>query len=173
MSVAHISRVENLLGATALAITDRMRKAGQQGESSRAALVQLAANPGLTVNGLRRRMGLTHSAVVRMLAQLESNGQVERARSTEDKRAVTLRLTPQGQQIATQVLAERGQILHDSLTALTSEQQQVLEGLLDQLLTQLPESADQASEICRLCELRACPEELCPVERSYQQHLDG
>ena len=65
VSYAH-NRKMNLLGAAALALSDDInaataRAAGQAGQAP-AALVELAEHPGLTVDGLRRRLNLTHPA---------------------------------------------------------------------------------------------------------------
>src|SRR5258708_18847038 len=70
----------NLLGAAVLALSDDMniataRAAGQGGQAP-AALVELAEHPGLTVDGLRRRLKLTHPAVVRLLDRLDERGLV-------------------------------------------------------------------------------------------------
>ncbi len=172
MSIAHSSRAANLLGAVATGLVDRFREAGDWSDSARAALVQLADHPGLTVEGLRRRMGLTHSATVRMVTQLEAQGQVRRGASAHDRRAVALRLTPAGMATADGLLAQRGAVLADALSVLSPTERRLLEGLLDRVLDQLPDSADRATTICRLCDLRACPQSRCPVERSYLRHLD-
>src|SRR5918992_1458536 len=69
-------RTANLLGATALAVTDLVlagatAAAGTSG-SGAAALVLLRATPGLSVTELGRRVGLTQPAAARSL--LEARG---------------------------------------------------------------------------------------------------
>src|ERR1700742_1915106 len=78
-------RVANLLGATALAVTDLMmagatRTAGVSA-SGAAALLVLRATPGLSVTELGRRVGLTQPAAARMVTTLEASDLVSR-RST-------------------------------------------------------------------------------------------
>ena len=75
-------RLANLLGATALALVDltlgEATKAAGVSSSSAAALVSLAARPGVSVTELGRRVGLTQPAAARMVDSLEADGLVER-----------------------------------------------------------------------------------------------
>jgi len=104
-------RVANLLGVLALAVADQMAcamtEAAAQGGGAPAALVQIADHPGLTIEELRRRVGLSHSTVVRLLDRLAARGLVRRDRNRQDARTAGLRLTGQGQALARSVLAAR------------------------------------------------------------------
>jgi MarR family transcriptional repressor of emrRAB len=131
----------------------------------------LADHPDLTIEDLRRRTGLTHSATVRMVAQLEHRGLVTRGQSDRDRRAVVLSLTPDGRDAATRVLAARSEVLTRALAPLPPADRKEFERLLSLLLDALPRSADHATVICRLCELPACTLDRCPVEHSYLHHL--
>ncbi|WP_157848421.1 MarR family winged helix-turn-helix transcriptional regulator [Streptomyces scopuliridis] len=166
MSVAHELRVENLLGALCVAVTDELRVT-----TADAAVVQLADHPGITIMEVGRRTGLTHSAAVRMVAQLEAHGLVRRGRTDKDRRAVALTLTPAGHEKAADVLAARSKVLATVLAPLLPDDRRHLERLLATVLETLPRSADHATVVCRLCELSACPQPECPVELSYLQHL--
>ncbi|HSU34799.1 MAG TPA: MarR family transcriptional regulator [Propionibacteriaceae bacterium] len=166
MSVAYTDRGANLLGALVLAVVDDLRPA-----TADAAVVQLADHPDLTIEDLRRRTGLTHSATVRMVAQLEQRGLVTRGQSDRDRRAVVLTLTADGRDAATRVLAARAEVLAGVLAPLAPADRHEFERLLGLLLDALPRSADHATVICRLCELPACPMSHCPVEHSYLHHL--
>lgn len=165
MSVAYSSRLGNLLGALVLAVADDLHPA-----TADAALVQLADHPEETIEGLRRRTGLTHSATVRMVIQLEHRGLVARGRTDHDRRAVVLSLTAAGRDAADRVLSNRAEILGSILEPLNEEDRQELERLVNSILDSLPRSAAHATVICRLCELPACPLSDCPVERSYLHH---
>ena len=96
-----LKRRINLLGAAVLALSDDMdvavaRAAGQAGQAP-AALVELAEHPGLTVDGLRRRLKLTHPAVVRLLDRLDERGLVRRRRGGgADARTTSITLTDAG-----------------------------------------------------------------------------
>ena len=79
-------RTANLLGATALTVTD-VALAGVTGAagvspSGAAALVVLSAFHHLSVTDLGRRVDLTQFAAARMVDSLEADGLVERASST-------------------------------------------------------------------------------------------
>ncbi len=149
-----------------LAVADDLHPA-----TADAALVQLADHPEQTIEELRRRTGLTHSATVRMVAQLEQRGLIERGRTDRDRRAVVLALTAAGHDAADRVLANRAEVLSNILEPLGEDDRRELERLLGSLLDSLPRSAAHATVICRLCELPACPLPQCPVERSYLHHL--
>ncbi len=170
-------RVENLLGALVVALSDEIdsavtQAAGQGGEAP-AALVQLADHPDLSVDGLRRRLGLTHSAVVRLVDRLVDRGLVIRSRSGTDGRATLLRLSPRGDAVAASVLQARAEVMTTALAGLSRDQRRALETVLDRLLGQLPRDADHSSRLCRLCCLGDCPMERCPVElrwREFRRH---
>ena len=67
------------------------------------ALMELQREPGLEQVELAARLGLSKSAVSRMLVRLEERGLVQRARSRADGRAHDLRLSARGERLATQV----------------------------------------------------------------------
>jgi MarR family transcriptional repressor of emrRAB len=168
-----LNRRMNLLGAAVLALSDDMnaaaaRAAGQAGQAP-AALVELAGHPGLTVDGLRRRLKLTHPAVVRLLDRLDERGLIRRRRGGADARVTSITLTGQGQAVANEITAARGAVLEKALLGLTDDQQQHLEHLLETLLAEWPRTLDHSCQICRLCDLSACPADRCPVEQRYQQ----
>lgn len=167
MSIAYTDRTANLLGALVLAVVDDLRPV-----TADAAIVQLENHPDITIEELRQRTGLTHSATVRMVAQLEQRDLVTRGQSDRDRRAVVLTLTPDGRDAAAGVLSARSEVLARVLAPLTPGDRQEFERLLGVLLDSLPRSAAHATVICRLCELPACPMSRCPVEHSYLHHLD-
>lgn len=168
-----LNRRMNLLGAAVLALSDDMnaaaaRAAGQAGQAP-AALVELAGHPGLSVDGLRRRLKLTHPAVVRLLDRLDERGLIRRRRGGADARVTSITLTGQGQAVATEITAARGAVLEKALLGMTDDQQQHLEQLLETLLAEWPRTLDHSCQICRLCDISACPADRCPVEQRYQQ----
>jgi DNA-binding MarR family transcriptional regulator len=172
VSYAH-NRKLNLLGAAVLALSDDInaataRAAGQAGQAP-AALVELAEHPGLTVDGLCRRLKLTHPAVVRLLDRLDERGLIRRRRGGADARVTSITLTEQGQAVAIEVTAARGAVLEKALLAIPDDQQRHLEQLLETLLAEWPRTLDHSCQMCRLCDLSACPPDRCPVERRYQQ----
>lgn len=67
------------------------------------ALMELQRAPGIEQVELASRLGLSKSAVSRMLARLEERGLVRRERCREDARAHDLHLSAQGERLATRV----------------------------------------------------------------------
>jgi MarR family transcriptional repressor of emrRAB len=172
------TRLENLLGALVTAIADELAAAvavaAGQGGQAPAALVQLGEHPGLSVEALRHRLGLTHSAVVRLVDRLAGRGLLERARSGTDGRETLLRLRPAGREAAAAVLSAREQVLREALAGLTPVQREQLGQVLEPVLAVLPyRDADHTSQVCRLCDLAACPLQHCPVEQRYLELSGG
>ncbi|MEH0935371.1 MarR family winged helix-turn-helix transcriptional regulator [Micromonospora psammae] len=168
-------RLNNLLGALVDALSRQVELAttavAGQGGGAPAALVQLARHSDLTVDDLRRRLALTHSAVVRLLDRLAERDLVARHRSTVDARRARLSLTPAGAALAAAVLEARARVLAAAVDDLDTAESAALEALLDRLLLALPTSAEHSSQICRLCHLRDCPADRCPVEMRYQEFV--
>jgi DNA-binding MarR family transcriptional regulator len=176
MCVTHASpRLANLLGALASSLSVQIDHATTivtgQGGGAPAALAQLAQHRDLSVDDLRRRLNLTHSAVVRLLDRLADRDLISRDRSDNDGRRRLLSLTPAGETLARTVLQARAQVLAAALDQLDAAERGLLEGILDRLLLALPTSIDHSSQVCRLCSLSDCPAERCPVEDRYQEYL--
>lgn len=160
-------RIANLLGALALALTDRMTKETEtraaHGAAAPAALVSVGVDPGLSVGALAQTVGLTHSSTVRLIDRLERDGLMERRDGT-DGRSVGLHLTQQGAARRRTILKGRHQVLSEALAALPVDDQAALTPLIEVLLDTLTLGRPQADHICRLCDEGVCPEATCPVE---------
>ena len=163
----NVDRTANLLGALALALTDRMTEEtetrAEHGAAAPAALVSVGIDPGLSVQALARTVGLTHSATVRLVDRLARDGLVER-RDGIDGRSVGLHLTRWGAARRSTILNGRHQVLSETLAALPTSDQSVLTVLLETLLGAMTQDRQQADHICRLCDEDVCPEATCPVE---------
>ncbi|GAA4657745.1 MULTISPECIES: MarR family transcriptional regulator [Amycolatopsis] len=162
----HESRTANLLGATALAVSDVVLAAAQReagvSASGAAALVVLATAPGLSVTELGRRVGLSQSAAARMVVSLQAAGLLERRAG--QGREVAVHLTRTGSATAHRLLATRGSGLGEVLDALEPAEQRALAGLLGKLLTRLYEHIGSADLLCRLCDRGSCTTgDVCPV----------
>ena len=162
-----IDRTANLLGALALALTDRMTEEIQtramHGAAAPAAVVSIGVDPGLSVGALAQTVGLTHSATVRLVDRLARDGLVER-RGGMDGRSVGLRLTRRGAARRRAILKGRHQILSEALAVLPTGDQAALTPLIEALLGAMTQDRQQADHICRLCDEDVCPEATCPVE---------
>jgi len=162
--ILHMDRTTNLLGAAALAITDRLREEMQAmlnrtGETA-AALIVLGYAPGLSVEILRQVLDLSHPGTVRLIDRIEEDGLVER-RKAPDGRAVALHLTRKGSKLRQKLMDRRLDTLEASLKGLTSDERLVLGELLAKVLMNLPETEMAKHRICRLCAVRVCDE--CPI----------
>lgn len=163
-----IERTANLLGATALALTDLTlggaTRAVNVSTSGAAALVSLSAYPGLSVTELGRRVGLSQSAAARMVDSLEADGLVERRPSPLARRVTAVHPTRTGRNAARRLLAARGSPLSEVVGGLDENEQQQLAGLLTKLLTRLYDQVGNAQYMCRLCDRNCCTTgEACPV----------
>lgn len=159
-------RVSNLLGAAALAITDRTlaRIADTAGvsASAAAAVVVLSASPGLGVTELGRRIGLSQSATARMVDTLEAADLARRSPGTG--RLVRVTLTDPGRRTASKALRARDEAVAEVLSDFDGEEKTALEGLLGKLLARLYQGVQNAELLCRLCDRSTCVEgAVCPV----------
>lgn len=174
-----IARLSNLLGAWALAISDRVVGAaeasagrGSQAPAALVALHQFAA--GSTIEELRRVLGLSHSAAVRLIDGLVADGHVAREPAANDRRSVALNLTASGRATAQRIIAARHMAIEATLERLTEVELRALTGLAEQLTAdvadlRLNERRDGAAPVggwlCRLCDFHACgrSEGRCPA----------
>ena len=166
-------RLENLVGALAVALSDSITSAvetasGHAGVMG-AALATLAQEPGLSIEQLRVPLGRTQSATVRVVDQLVAEGYAER-RPGRDQRSIAVFLTTKGTEVAAQVLASRQGALTAALGELTPGERKTLTATLEKVLAAITTDRAHADHICRLCDLAACPEKVCPVELAALAH---
>ena len=161
-----VHRTANLLGATALAVSDLMladvRAATHVSVSGAAALVVLAHAPDLGVTELGRRVGLSQPAAARMVDSLVAAGLARRGQA--QGRSVAVSLTRAGKRAVKQVLAARAEGLAGLVTGLEGTDRRVLTDLLERLLAQFYAEVRNADLLCRLCDRAACTDSaVCPV----------
>lgn len=176
----HSNRLENLLGALALSVTDAaltgITAAASTSASGAAALIVLTAQPGLSVTELGRRVGLSQPAAARMVDSLQEAGLVER-RSTLT-RSVAVHPTGDGIAAAEHILDARSGRLAAMTRPLDADEREVLTGLLNKLLAGVYDQVRDAERVCRLCDRAACvaDDHTCPVSdarRSAEKIDDG
>ena len=174
-----LGRLANVLGAWALAISDRITAAadaaagrGGQAPAALVALDQFAG--GGTIEQLRQVLGLTHSAAVRLVDSLVADGLVARGHRAADRRAVSLGLTAAGRAAAQRVRRARAAAVQETLAGLTDRERRSLTALAEHLtgdLTSLRLEQRRLGDVpaggwlCRLCDFEACgrPEGRCPA----------
>lgn len=174
-------RLVNMLGALSLGVADAMREATEKvtglTDAAPAAIVAIAeTGPGISINDLRRMIGLTHSGAVRLVDRLVDAGYVER-RAGRNDRSVGLKLTRRGAAMARKVRAARADAVGHAVASLDPADRVELARLADMLITSVTEQrlarraageAPAGGALCRLCDFVACgrPEGLCPAART-------
>jgi DNA-binding MarR family transcriptional regulator len=175
MHHAHVDEAAheaNVLGAVSLAVADRVRQAVERGAgkggSAPAALVSLATYlDGSPIDSIRGPLGLTHSATVRLVDRLVEAGLAER-REGQDRRSVSVELTPAGRDMAARATRAREEALEEALAGLAPDERAELARLHGKVLAVLTDGRAAAGRICRLCDAQACGhwEGRCPVTRA-------
>jgi DNA-binding MarR family transcriptional regulator len=157
----HTSRAANVVGAFVLALRDTFDRE-QDPATPAAALIHLSHCREPTIESLRKVLGLSHSATVRVADRLESSGLAVRDKTAANRRITLLRLTASGEELAKAALDKRMAALVGLLdAALTPDEQEQLTVVADKVLRAATANRDDLYRICRLCDFDACPS--CPV----------
>jgi DNA-binding MarR family transcriptional regulator len=171
VSAAPAGQSANLIGALALAVSDRVADAvadrSGRSESTAAALSALDQFLGQpSIDLLSRVLGLSQSGTVRLVDRLEDEGLVRRGPG-EDGRTTTVPLTPAGRRAARQLEAARLEVLDAVLEPLSDSEQRTLSALVGRMLVGMMREPGATRWMCRLCDLSACgrPDGHCPIER--------
>src|SRR2546421_11807780 len=138
VAAAPAGHTGNLLGAMALAVSDRMAEAlaDRSGRSESAAATLSALDQFLgepSIDQLSRVLGLSQSGTVRLVDRLEQDGLVRRG-SGEDGRTTTVPLTPAGRRAARRLEAARLEGLEGVLQPLGDGERRTLAALPGRVL---------------------------------------
>jgi DNA-binding MarR family transcriptional regulator len=172
---SELDHTGNLLGALALAVTDRTSAAvgSAAGQSETAAVALSALHQFLDdppVDLLRQVLGLTPSGTVRLVDRLQDAGYVRR-RPGRDGRSVSVRLTASGRRAAERVSAARAEVLQEALAGLAPAERHALDQLVARVLVGLIRGPGATRWMCRLCDMTACGREEgnCPVASAARE----
>src|SRR5687768_14647348 len=117
------ARTSNLLGALVVALGDATRtsveKASGHGVTASAALATALAYPGMSVDALRRTLGLSAAGATRLVDGLQADGLVERRASLGDRRSRAVVVTDAGRKSARRVLDARRRVHSRALAPLS------------------------------------------------------
>ncbi|MEM7702913.1 MAG: MarR family transcriptional regulator [Pseudomonadota bacterium] len=165
-----IDQTANLLGAVALAVSDRIHETAREivshsGETP-AALVVIGYGTGPSNDQLRRTLGLSHPGTVRLVDRLVKDGLVERQKG-QDRRAVALHLTPQGSALREQLLSGRIAAVRPFVDALGDDEQTALRDTLAAMLMALNPNDEERQSLCRMCDNRVCTN--CPIPAHFHE----
>lgn len=170
-----VERRGNVIGALALGLSDAMLREAQarapEPGPAAAALALLGHDPGMTIERLRRSLGLSHPGTVRLVDRLTEHGLVAREPSDADRRAVALRLTPSGERACRAIIAARDEAVARAMTALTEAEQAMFGTLAEKLLRAFVVDLNHAYATCRLCDYEACTD--CPVDAELTHRAAG
>ena len=159
--------LSNVVGALALAITDRIDAAARdvtgRGGETPAALVVIGYGRGMTNDALRRILGRSHSGTVRLVDRLVADGLVER-RKGRNAREVALRLTGSGERTRRALMTSRLGVIGALLDVLTPDEAGALETLVRTLLERQQTTEADRFAICRMCDNGVCGD--CPLPTS-------
>jgi DNA-binding MarR family transcriptional regulator len=171
VTAAPVGHAANLLGAMALAVSDRVAESvadrSGRSESSAAALSALDQFLGQpSIDMLSQVLGLSQSGTVRLVDRLEQDGLVRRGPGV-DGRTTTLLLTGAGRRAARRLEETRLQVLDGVLEPLTDDEQQTFAKLVGRVLVGMMREPGATRWMCRLCDLSACgrPAGHCPLEQ--------
>lgn len=168
--MTELAHEANLVGALALALTDRtgqaMAAAGGVSESAATALSALhhfLDRP--SIDRLRQVLGLTSSGTVRLVDKLVEAGYVRR-RPGADARSTSITLTAAGRAAAKRVAAARAAVLSQALAPLTAAERAGLEATVGKILVGLMRPPGATRWNCRQCDTGLCrgaTNDQCPV----------
>jgi len=157
-------RDRNVLAAWAIAVADAVRSAAEQSTGlaggAPAALVAIVADPGLSIDDLRRILDLTHPGTVRLVDRLAERGWVHREQGPG--RRVRLEATAAGQDAERRLAAAREEAVAGLLAAMPDQDVHTMAGLADPVLEAVADRTADMRRLCRLCDRRVC--EPCPAE---------
>ncbi len=97
-------------------------------------LYKIYIGEATTVAELARQSQMDAGAMTRLLDRLETKGLLRRVRATEDRRVVQLELTPEGQQLASEVPAVLAEVMNAHLAGFSKTEWQALKGYLRRML---------------------------------------
>ncbi|WP_434652252.1 MarR family transcriptional regulator [Pseudomonas sp. R3-56] len=165
-------KLENIVGALSLAISDSIHQ-GTQDQApevgpAAAAIALLGHEPGMSIERLRRALGLSHPGAVRLVDRLVTQGVVERRQADADRRAVALHLTTAGNANCAAVLAVRHERIARALEVLDPDEREILGRITEKLLNGLVNDLDQGYSVCRLCDPASCTN--CPVADALNEN---
>jgi MarR family transcriptional regulator, negative regulator of the multidrug operon emrRAB len=169
MTHASIERQHNLIGAFALALSDRISAAieleGGPAGTAGAALLLIHHGSVGHIDDLRPPLALTQAGVARLVDRLVAAGLVRRVAAADgDGRKVGLALTRSGGARARALMRARERAIAGALDALSPAQTAHLGELADRLLAAAAREHAAPGRLCRYCDEQACDLRRCPVE---------
>ncbi len=159
----------NVIAAWATAVSDAVREAVEAstgvGGAGPAALVAVVADPGLSIDELRRVLGITHPGTVRLVDRLVEHGWVRRAAAVG--REVRLQPTRAGRRAEQRLVTARESAVRRLHATLSDSQLRVLAQTMAPVLEHATVDLDSQRRLCRLCDRDCCAS--CPVRTAGER----
>jgi DNA-binding MarR family transcriptional regulator len=134
--------VSDLLSELSRQFKAELRRAARTGEVQPTpfqgdVLAYLGRNPGANLYALAEQTGRDRGQTTRVVAELEALGLVARERPVGDRRFVSVRLTPKGNDVYRRVLAKRAEIAAIMLESFTADERRLLLNMLARMSSSL------------------------------------
>ncbi len=154
------SQLVNLIGATAIAISDSIQNAAKETTGNTAsfpaALVIVERYPTITVDLLAQYLQLSQSGAARLVERLVNQNLVERHQGN-DRRCVHLQLTSDGKAMVEKIQQAKAEAVSKLLKPLNKEEQQLLLSFLSKMAWEYHNTEVLEEYICRFCDFHNCP----------------
>ncbi len=145
----------NKFAALSLAVTDAALSGGEDLASTAvAALITAANNPPASIGELALIVGLTHSATVRLVDRLETEGLMHRQRRVG--REVLVEITQAGRRRADALQERRLAESRSFLEKLSADECDFLDRLVDRMLHDHAARSHDRRRLCRMCARAYC-----------------
>ncbi len=167
------SQLINLIGATAIAISDSIKNACEETTGNTgsfpAALVIIERYPTITVDLLGQYLQLSQSGAARLVERLVKHNLAERHQGN-DRRFIHLKLTSDGKTMVNEIQKAKVEAVSNLLNSLTEQEQQQLLNLLSKIAGKYSNTEVIEEYICRFCNISKCPLLACRerVEAWYE-----
>jgi len=134
--------ISDLLSELSRQFKAELRRAARTGEVQPTpfqgdVLAYLGRNPGANLYTLAEQTGRDRGQTTRAVADLEALGLVARQRPMGDRRFVSVRLTPKGNDVYRRVLAKRAEIAAIMLESFTADERRLLLNMLARMRSSL------------------------------------
>jgi len=166
------ARITNLLGAFAVALSDAIKAISTArtmlSEPLPAAVIQIGSFSGDSSERLAKNIALSQSATARVVQRLKESGLISTETSTQDRRAIKLKLTELGEQKRSAALTARADVISCVTSLLSSSEKELLIKIIERVFPAVVTDRSTADFTCRYCDVESCPQECCPAEPESQ-----
>lgn len=162
------ARLNNLLGAFAVALADNIERTASEStllaEPLPAALIQIGSFSGSSSESLAKSLALSQSATTRVIQRLQEKGLISIETAAHDRRVKELTLTDLGQRQRSAALEARAQVIAAMMALLSGEEKTLLVNILERVFPVIVPDRSASDFTCRYCDADSCPQSCCPAE---------